>query len=281
MILLKPQHLLVIRREASMSIELILQKLESLEHQVEYLTDQQHESSKLILSLLQDKPDPAPKPNKPTIEPNLAKTQAALDVLTKELPGYLEFLRSLPNVTNYDSISKWFIGAAKNHGGLTFNTKTEHAKFNNPVPSMTQNCPLLEIQSRLNYYHNHESFVAKPRVFTELEILRLEKGNPIQLEATATKEDYEDFFNQFQFDHYVFWRQHMKSNVIHKQAVALVFYLHTDRLPDLDLLDKLTPKYTQPDLPPIRFSTGGYRAQDDNEEFLSILQMYPTVSSDI
>jgi hypothetical protein len=208
----------------------------------------------------------------------MSRTQDALDVLTTRLPEYLGFLRTLPDISKFDGISSWLVGAAKNHGGLDFKT-TPHAKFNNPVPYLTQNCPLLEIQSRLNYWQGREDYVAKPRVFTELAKIEIPKGSPIQLEATAETDDYTDFFAQFQFDHYVFWRQHMKANVIHKQAVALVFYLHTDKMPDLDVLDRLTPKYTRPDLPPIRFSTGGYLSAQDNADYLDSLQKYPTVST--
>ncbi len=223
---------------------------------------------------------PKPLPKLPKL-PDEHKTAKALAVLEAAVPKYIKGLQG-KSVHQFSDFQRWIIGASKKSGWFKFIIEASpKSTLRYSVPFITNISPILEIQSRLNYYHKINDFVAKPRSFLrdqELGKIEYAKGDPIIIHSVAEDQDYIDFFDTFQFDHYVFWQYQKKdTNSISKVAIAIVFRAHKGYLPDLDKLDQHMPNFTRSDLPSIRFSSGGFKDTEKQEDYRAKLEMFPQI----
>jgi hypothetical protein len=224
------------------------------------------------------RPKPIPKLPKLTLPPDLEKTELALELLSDILPKIHAALLT-KSVHQFTDFQRWVIGASKKSGWLAFTFKTSSkSTLLNAIPRITNISPLLEIQSRLNYHNKINNFVAKPQTFLQdkkIDSIMYAKGDPIVIASQATEENYVDFFERFQFDHFVFWQYHTSTaNAVSKVAIALVFRAYMGYNPDLDELSSHMPDFTKPDIPSIRFSSGGFKDTEKQAEWKSELKMF-------
>lgn len=204
-----------------------------------------------------------------------AKTTKAIEVLEQGIDKAIKLLKA-KDPQEYGTFGRWIIGASRKTGGMRWVlTPSPNSSLKHSIPITINICPILEIISRLSLLKGDFKPATPDLFITNLKrTIGYDKGNPPKIGEALEPEVYEEFFDTYQFDHYVFWQAPSTSNNINRVAIALVFWAHTGKIPNPEDLANHMPRLTKLDLPPVKFAIGGYKDYQKNLEWEEKIEAY-------